>query len=42
MPIYMRITVDGIPKEISIGRKCDSVRWNAHACHMQGTKEDAK
>lgn len=40
--IYMRITVDGIPKEISTGRKCDSERWNSAAGRMQGTKEDAK
>jgi site-specific recombinase XerD len=41
-PIYMRITVDGIPKEISTGRKCDSERWNTGAGRMHGTKEDAK
>jgi site-specific recombinase XerD len=42
MPIYLRITVDGIPKEISTGRQCDPDRWNAHAGRCNGTKEDAK
>jgi site-specific recombinase XerD len=42
MPIYLRITVDGIPKEISTGRQCDPARWNAHADRCNGTKEDAK
>ena len=42
MPIYMRITVDGICKEISTSRKCDADRWNANAGRMYGTKEDVK
>ena len=42
MPVYMRITVDGIPKEISIGRQCDPIRWNINAGRCNGTKEDAK
>jgi site-specific recombinase XerD len=42
MPIYLRITVDGIPKEISTGRQCDPARWNANADRCNGTKEDAK
>ncbi len=41
-PIYLRITVDGIPKEISTGRQCDPDRWNANAGHCNGTKEDVK
>ena len=41
MPIYMRVTVDGSPKEISIGRKWDSSRWNQKAGRTSGTKEDA-
>jgi len=41
-PIYLRITVDGIPKEISTGRQCDPDRWNANADRCNGTKEDAK
>ena len=42
MPIYLRITVDGIPKEIYTGRQCDPDRWNANAGRCNGTKEDAK
>lgn len=41
-PIYLRITVDGIPKEISTGRQCDPDRWNSNAGRVIGTKEDAK
>ena len=42
MPIYMRITVDRTPKEISTGRQCDPDRWNANAGRVYGTKEDVK
>ncbi len=42
MPIYMRITVDGVPKEISTGRQTDPDRWNANAGRIYGTKEDVK
>lgn len=42
MPIYLRITVDGIPKEISTGRQCDLDRWNSNAGRVNGTKEDVK
>ena len=42
MPIYVRITVDGIPKEISTSRQCDPDRWNANAGRVNGTKEDVK
>lgn len=42
MPIYLRITVDGIPKEISTGRQCDPDRWNAKAGRANGTKQDVK
>ncbi len=31
MPIYLRITVDGIPKEISTGRQCGPDRWKGNA-----------
>lgn len=41
-PIYLRITVDGVPKEISTARDCDIDRWNVNAGRMSGTKEDAK
>ena len=42
MPIYVRITVDGIPKEICTSRQCDPDRWNANAGRVNGTKEDVK
>lgn len=42
MPIYMRITVDGIPKEISLGRKCEPLRWNTNTGRATGTKEETK
>ena len=41
-PIYMRITVAGEPKEVSTGRDCDPVRWNAKANRAKGTKEDIR
>jgi len=41
-PIYMRITVDGIPSEISTSRTCDPARWNSKANRVTGTKEEAK
>ncbi|WP_313396203.1 site-specific integrase [Sphingobacterium multivorum] len=41
-PIYMRITVDGIPKEISTGRECDPSKWNSKANRMKGTTEAVK
>lgn len=41
-PIYMRITVAGDPKEVSTGRECNPVRWNAKANRAKGTKEDIR
>ncbi len=42
VPVYLRITVDGKPVEMSASRKCEPELWNAKAGHMTGTKEDAK
>jgi len=42
VPIYMRITVDGIPKEISIGRSVDPSRWRPKANRAAGTKEESR
>ena len=42
IPIYLRITVDGVPKEISTGREWDAARWNVHAQRASGVKEDSK
>ncbi|MGJ1506023.1 site-specific integrase [Sphingobacterium siyangense] len=41
-PIYMRITVDGIPKEVSTGRECDPSKWSSKANRMKGTTEVVK
>lgn len=40
--VYLRITVDGIPKEISTKRKWDATRWNQKTEKATGNKEDAK
>lgn len=42
MPIYMRITVDGVPKELSTGKQCEPDRWNAKTLRLDGKKEDAR
>lgn len=41
-PIYMRITVNGIPKEVSTGKECDPIKWNSRGNRAKGTKEDVK
>jgi integrase len=40
--IYLRITVDGIPRETSIKRKWEASRWDQKTERAIGTKEDAK
>lgn len=40
--IYLRVTVDGVPKETSTKRKWDATRWNQKLERASGTKEDAK
>jgi len=40
--VYLRITVDGIPKEASTKRKWDSTRWDQKTERAIGTKEDAR
>jgi site-specific recombinase XerD len=40
--IYLRITVDGISKELSTKREWDPTRWHVRSGRAQGTKEDAK
>src|SRR4051812_29017343 len=42
IPIYLRITVDGIPKELSVKWDWDLNRWSSHAGLASGTKEDAR
>ena len=41
-PIYMRITVNGESREISIKRLCDSASWNVDAGRVNGKTETAK
>lgn len=40
--IYLRVTVDGIPKETSTKRQWDNRRWDQDAGRAVGTKEDAR
>ncbi|WP_211217446.1 Arm DNA-binding domain-containing protein [Segetibacter koreensis] len=42
LPIYLRITVDGIVKELSLNRRWEKHRWNSNASKPIGTKEDAR
>lgn len=41
-PIYMRITVAGLPKELSIGRDCEPSKWNRILGKMNGRDEAVK
>ena len=41
-PIYMRITVNGDYREISVKRKCESAKWNVSAGRVDGKTEFAK
>jgi len=40
--VYLRITVDGIPKELSTKRLWEPERWNQSSGRAIGNKEDAK
>ena len=40
--VYLRITVDGVPKDTSTKRKWDSTRWDQKTERAIGTKEDAR
>ena len=40
--IFLRITVDGVIKELSLKRTWDKNRWNSHAGRAIGSKEDTK
>jgi integrase len=42
MPVYLRITVDGIEKELSAKRSWEPSRWNVRSNRASGTKEDAR
>jgi integrase len=40
--IYLRVTVDGIPKETSTKRKWDAGRWDVKSERAAGNKQDAR
>jgi len=40
--VYLRITVDGKPKEVSIKRRWHCDKWNQRAGRATGNKEDAR
>jgi integrase len=40
--VYLRVTVDGIPKETSTKRKWDTTRWDQETERAIGLKEDAR
>jgi hypothetical protein len=40
--IYLRVTVDGVPKETSTKRKWDIQRWDQKTERATGNKEDAR
>jgi integrase len=40
--IYLRFTVDGHRAEVSTGKACEPLRWNAQAGRAIGTKEDIR
>ena len=42
IPVYLRITVDGVEKEMSAKRSWEPSRWSVKACRALGTKEDAR
>ena len=42
VPVYLRITVNGVSAEISTKRKCDPLRWNAAAGRADGKSDFAK
>ncbi|MBS1521568.1 MAG: hypothetical protein JST50_11260 [Bacteroidetes bacterium] len=42
VPIYLRITVDGVEKELSTKHSWDPARWNGNANKASGTKDDSR
>lgn len=42
VPIYLRITVDGVRTEFTSGKSCDPARWNAKANCMIGAREEVR
>lgn len=42
LPIYLKLTVDGSPKELSAKRKCLPADWNAASGRVTGKKESTR
>jgi hypothetical protein len=42
LPLYLRITVDGNVKELSLNRSWEKHRWNPYSSRAVGNKEDAR
>ncbi len=42
MPIYLRITVNGVPKEMTTKQECEPERWNTYAQRVKGTNEASR
>lgn len=42
MPVYMRITVDSVAKEMTTARKCDPDCWNTETERATGKKEETR
>jgi hypothetical protein len=42
LPLYLRITVDGNVKELSLNRSWEKNRWNPYSSRAVGNKEDAR
>jgi len=42
VPVYLRITVNGVRKEIATGRSCEPDRWNPNAGRASGNKEEIR
>ncbi|MBE7173254.1 MAG: hypothetical protein INR73_21960 [Williamsia sp.] len=42
LPVYMRLTIDGVRVEMSAKRECDPSKWNKHAERVIGNKEEAR
>src|SRR3989442_11118848 len=40
--VYLRITVDGVSKELSTKRLWEAIRWSSKAGKARGLKEDAR
>src|ERR1017187_4066810 len=42
IPIYIRVTANGVSSEISTKRKCDPTKWNVAAGRVEGKTEYSK